>query len=328
MTTIDESTNRTLPGAAAMLRAGVAPSGPAAPGSSQRFPDGGAWRLEIPSVEGPEPLAAVLAEAARLNVPVHRISQGSGVMMLDDAEIRDMVQQATEADVEVCLFLGPRGTWDYGAATRSSSGGAGPRARGQAQLGQCLADAERAAGLGVRNVLIADEGVLWACHRLRENGGLPTDMRFKYSVLSAPVNPMSLRVLGHLGADSVNVPSDLTIEQVAELRAASTVALDMYLESPDDTGGIVRLYDAAELVRVGAPIYLKFGLRNAPGIYPAGRHLRTVAVDSARERVRRAHLALELWERTVAQPCPPSPRPAAALPVPLRFATPDGEAGA
>lgn len=288
--------------------------------SSLRFPDGGAWRVEIPSVEGPEPLRAVLAEAAALEVPIHRVSQGSGVMMLGDAEITDMLGQCAERDVELCLFLGPRGTWDIGAATRTLAGGGGPRARGRDQLGQCLEDCFRAAELGLRNLLVADEGVLWAAHRLRIRGELPADLRFKLSVLTGPVNPAAFQVWAALGADSINVPSDLTTTQIAELRAASPAAIDMYLEAPDDVGGIVRLYDAAELIRVGAPIYLKFGLRNAPALYPVGRHLHTVAVDSGRERVRRARLTLDILQRGGGAPLPMSTVGDPALPVPGRFA--------
>ena len=292
---------------------------PAPQTSEQRFPDGGAWRIEIPSVEGPEPLHALLEEADRLDVPVHRVSQGSGVMMLRDDEIAAMHKLADDRGIEISLFLGPRGTWDVGGASRSASGGAGPRARGSEQLGQCLEEATRAAELGVRNVLVADEGVLWACHRLRAEGALPADLRFKVSVLSAPVNPAALQVWQALGADSVNVPSDLTIEQLADLRAAASVALDLYVEAPDDVGGFVRLYDAAELIRVAAPVYVKLGLRNAPGIYPAGRHLRTVAVDSARERVRRARLVLDILDRAGGAPLPMSAPGDPRLPVPARF---------
>src|SRR5690606_29646048 len=127
--------------------------------------------------------------------------------------------------VEVSLFLGPRGTWDIGAAVKSPSGGAGTRARGMDQVRYCLEEAARAAALGVRNVLVADEGVLWALHEQRCAGELPSDMRFKISVLIGPVNPIAFRVMGALGGDSINVPSDLTIEQCAEIRAASVAAL-------------------------------------------------------------------------------------------------------
>ncbi len=52
-----------------------------------------------------------------------------------------------------------------------------------------------------------------------------------------------------------------------------------------------------ELVRVAAPIHLKFTVRNAPGIYPSGEHLAGLAVASARERVRRAAIGLAMLRR-------------------------------
>src|SRR5919201_6141589 len=69
------------------------------PTSSKRFPDGAQYRIEIPSTEGPRCLDAVLEEAARLDVSVHRISQGSGVFMLTDAELDQMVATAAAATV-------------------------------------------------------------------------------------------------------------------------------------------------------------------------------------------------------------------------------------
>jgi hypothetical protein len=64
----------------------------------------------------------------------------------------------------------------------------------------------------------------------------------------------------------------------------------------------VRFYDIAELIRVAAPIHLKFGLRNAPDIYPAGRHIEQTAILSGRERVRRARLGLDMLARLGAPP--------------------------
>jgi hypothetical protein len=292
------------------------------PTSPHRFPDGGAWRIEIPSVEGPAAMAAVLDEAAALDVPVHRVSQGSGVMMLTDAEITEMLRLGDERRAEVSLFLGPRGTWDIGAATASASKGGGPRARGTDQVHQCLDDARRACELGVRNLLVADEGVLWLLHRMRCSGELPADLRLKISVLIGPVNPTAFGVIAALGGGSINVPSDLTVAHVAEIRATSNAALDMYIEAPDDIGGFVRLYDSAELLRVGAPMYLKFGLRNAPATYPSGLHLLELAKSTGRERVRRARLALDILERAGGAPLPMSPLGDPTLPEPPRFPVP------
>jgi hypothetical protein len=52
------------------------------------------------------------------------------------------------------------------------------------------------------------------------------------------------------------------------MRAAVSVPLDLYIESADPLGGIVRDNELGDLVTVGAPLYAKFGLRNAQAVYP------------------------------------------------------------
>jgi hypothetical protein len=74
------------------------------PDSTKRFPDGAQYRIEIPSTEGPRCLEAVLEEAARHDVTIHRISQGSGVFLLTDEELDEMARIAAEARVEISLF--------------------------------------------------------------------------------------------------------------------------------------------------------------------------------------------------------------------------------
>jgi len=69
------------------------------PTSDKRFPDGAQYRVEIPSTEGPRALEAVLEEAERLDVRIHRVSQGSGVFMLSDAELDEMARLAAAATV-------------------------------------------------------------------------------------------------------------------------------------------------------------------------------------------------------------------------------------
>lgn len=268
------------------------------PTSTKRFPDGAQYRIEIPSTEGPRALAVLIEEADHWGIAIHRVSQGSGVMLMTDDEIREMAALAAARRMEVSLFARPHAGWDVGAMAVSSAGRAvSPRLRGQEQLVQCLEDVRRAAALGIRSVLLADEGALWVANELRAAGELPAEMQFKISVMMASANPASIRLMERLGADTYNIPTDLTLAQIAAIRAAVDIPLDIYVEAPDDLGGFVRLYEIPEIVRVAAPVYIKFGLRNAPNIYPAGQHIEAVSLGLTRERVRRAKLGLDLLRR-------------------------------
>src|SRR5438477_10215436 len=89
------------------------------PDSPKRFPDGAQYRIEIPSTEGPRCLEAVLEEAARLDVRVHRISQGSGVFMQTDAELDEVARLAAAARVAVSLFARPAAAWGRPARRRA-----------------------------------------------------------------------------------------------------------------------------------------------------------------------------------------------------------------
>jgi hypothetical protein len=105
-------------------------------------------------------------------------------------------------------------------------------------------------------------------------------------------------VVERLGANTLNLPTDLTLPQVAAIRAAVDIPLDVYVEAPDSLGGFVRLHEIPEIIRVAAPVYVKFGLRNAPDLYPSGSHLLPTAVALSRERVRRARLGIDLLGRS------------------------------
>jgi hypothetical protein len=267
--------------------------------SPLRFPDGAHYRVEIPSVEGPRCLEAVLREAAHLDVPVARVSQGTGIGLLTDSELKDMVDLAAEAGVELSLFARPCAAWDTSAMARSPSGAVvAASARGQDQLVAVIDEIRRAADLGVRSVLIADIGVLAVFARLREGGALPADMSAKVSVMLPAANPAAARAMAAMGAGTLNLPTDLTLPQIAAIRAAVDIPLDIYIESPDNLGGFVRHYELPRLVTVAAPVYAKFGLRNAPDVYPAGSHLEDTVVALSKERVRRARLALDLLARS------------------------------
>ena len=268
------------------------------PTSPKRFPDGAQYRIEIPSTEGPRALAAVLDEAERLGVTIHRVSQGSGIWMLTDAEIHEMCRLGAEAGIEVSLFVGPRAAWGTSAQVRASAGkNLGARLRGMDEVVYATEDIMRGCALGLRSVLVADEGQLWLVNAMKQAGELPADLVVKISVQMGAANPISVKLLEDLGADTYNTPTDLTLPQLAAIRAAIDIPLDVYVEAPDDFGGFVRHYEVPEMIRVAAPIYVKLGLRNAANIYPSGLHIEDLAVKQSRERVHRAALVMNIIER-------------------------------
>src|SRR5918995_1214534 len=268
------------------------------PDSGKRFPDGAQYRVEIPSVEGPRVLEAVIEEAERREVQIHRVSQGSGIMLLTDTEILEMCHMAREAALELSLFVGPRASWETGATAVSGAGKVlGAQHRGQDQLAYALEDVLRGVSLGLRGVLVADAGLMWVLRDLKAKGELPEDLVVKVSVQLSAANAAAVKAMEDLGADTYNVPTDLGLAQLAAIRAAADLPLDVYVEVPDDFGGFVRHYEIPDLVRVASPVFVKFGLRNAPKIYPSGTHLGGTGGALRRERVRRAGIALSMLER-------------------------------
>jgi hypothetical protein len=261
--------------------------------SEARFADGLRYRIEIPSVEGPRALRAVLEEAEARDVPVRRVSQGSGVMMLTDAEIAELAEVGARSGIEVSLFLGPRGAWDAGGQSFATAAAAAT-ARGNDGVDWCVAEARRGVALGIRSFLVGDLGVLATLGRLRRDGELPKTLVLKTSVLLPCANPPTARLLEELGATTINVATDLSPAELGQLRGACSAPLDVYVEVPDDQGGFIRFYEVPEMIRAAAPMYVKLGIRNAPNIYPSGLHLEDLALKLARERVRRAELVLRL----------------------------------
>ena len=173
-----------------------APVGSNAAASPLRFPDGAHFRVEIPSVEGPRVLEAVLAAAQAHGVLVNRVSQGSGAMLLKEVELRDMAALGAEAGLEVSLFVGPREGYDVGAHARSTDGSAHfSQLRGMRQLAYAIEDIARAVEAGIRGFLVAAHGLLTLLVDMQAAGELPAECVWKISVATAPSNPASLQLL-------------------------------------------------------------------------------------------------------------------------------------
>jgi hypothetical protein len=270
--------------------------------SPLRFKDGGQYRFEIPSVEGPRVFREVLDAATKLNVPIHRVSQGSGVMLLTKAEISEMAHIGHDQRIEVCLFVGPRATFETGAQTASSAGKViGLQHRGADQLVFAIEDVKRACDLGIRSILPADLGLIWVINEMKKKGELPRNLVIKSSVTLPAANPATARLFEQAGVSTLNIPTDLAPAQIGAIRQAVNIPIDLYIEVPDNFGGFIRYYEMPQIIQVSAPNYFKFGLRNAPDIYPSGVHIEDLAARMGRERVHRARIALDLLEQYAPQ---------------------------
>lgn len=238
------------------------PSGDAynLPTSEKRFEDGGQYRFEVPGIQGPKVMAALLEELDKYGIWIHRVTQTKGIMMLTDNEIMEMVRLAKNAKTDLILAIGPRATTDTSASVNTPEGvRMGYRLRGQEQIVRAIEDVKRAASFGCRSFLVYDEGCLWVLNEMRKVGEIPADCHFKVSAHAGHGNPCSAKLLESIGADSINPVRDIQLQMLAAMRQAITCPIDIHTENPKSTGGFIRHYEVPEMIRVAAPIYLKTG---------------------------------------------------------------------
>lgn len=234
----------------------------ALPTSKKRFSDGAQYRLEVPTVNSAEAMKAVLETTEKYGVTINRIDETYGIMRYTDEEIEECKQLAKEYQIELNFSIGPRAEYDLSPqrATGTPEGNrVGYRLRGMDQVVRAIEDVKRITELGIRGILVYDEGCLWLLNQMRKDGEIPKDTVFKLSAHCGHGNPASFKVLEMLGADSINPVRDLNLPMISALRQAVNVPIDVHVDNPKSTGGMLRTYEAPDMVRVGAPIHLKTG---------------------------------------------------------------------
>lgn len=293
---------------AAMERAGI-PGRDAwdLPTSPKRFPDGAWYRMEISGVERPNVLEALISEMHRRQVPIHRvISVVMGATLLDRAELRDFAQMAAEAKLEVILTPGPRAAWDIGRQALTPEGAfSGLRFRGSDQLRQVVADILRCVEIGFRGFLVIDEGLLWLLNEMKKQGDLPSDVIFKVSIYAGHASAAGAKVLQALGASTFNPTADLNLAQLASIRQAVDIPLDLHIYLTESFGGYNRFYDGPEMARVCAPCYFKIEPGPACAAGPGALYKPWVSphmlADWAREKVKYAQIIHEIIQENFPQ---------------------------
>lgn len=270
------------------------------PTSTKTFPDGGHYRMEISGVERPQVLEAVIDEMTKRQIAIHRlISVVMGSSLLDDAELHDFAQMAAEARLEVIITPGPRSAWDTGRQLVTPEGGlSGLRYRGSDQLSYVIAEILRCIDLGFRGFLAIDEGLLWLLNKLKKRGDIPQDVVFKVSIFAGHASAAGARVLQSLGAGTFNPLGDLSLPQLASIRQAVDLPLDLHIMLSDSFGGFNRFYEGAEMARVCSPCYYKIEPGGSLVAGPGAIYKPWVGGDFhaqfAREKVKYAQIIHEL----------------------------------
>jgi len=230
------------------------------PTSTARFPDGATFRIEVPTVNSAEAVAALLETSDKLGVTINRVTETYGMFRYTRQELKEFCRLCKDYGCELVLSTGPRATYDTGASVLSPQGvRVSYRLRGMEQLLRGIEDIKRGIDIGCRGFLIYDEGMLWVVAQMRKDGELPSETIFKCSAHLGHCNPASFKVLESLGADSINPVRDLQLPMHAALRAAVKVAIDIHTDNPPGSGGFIRVYEAPEIARVAAPVHLKTG---------------------------------------------------------------------
>lgn len=264
----------------------------ARPSSSRTFAAGGAFAIELSSVNNAGIMRRALALAKEHGVRVDRCDECRGIVRLPDADLIEMTRIAAGEGVGLVLSVGPRAIYDTGGFVRSPNGRRmGYRLRGMDSVVHAVDDVRRAADLGVRGFLVYDEGLLALLAQLRKAGELPATTVFKVSVHMGCANPMSARVFQQLGADTINPVPDLDAGMLASMRAAVSCPLDLFSDTAEEAGGMLRTHELPELVRVAAPVYLKCGAISQP----KQNHL--PSDGELRERIRQTACVVETLAR-------------------------------
>jgi hypothetical protein len=260
--------------------------------SGKSFPDGAQYRFEVPGIQNPGAMAALVDATDDYGVKVHRVTQTKGIMLLTDNEIEQMVDIALDAHMELFLSVGPRATYDTSASANTPEGARiGYRLRGYKNLLYALEDVKRATSLGVRGIVVYDEGLLWVLNKMRKQRELPAKTHFKVSAHCGHGNPASAKLLEEIGANSFNPVRDLQIPMMAAIRKSINISLDIHMENPKSSGGFIRHYEAPEIIRSAAPVYLKTG-----GAVAAHHGWETTKSQAA-ERVRQVYLVQSMIDR-------------------------------
>ncbi len=253
-----------------------------------QFKKGGEFGIELSSMNNYKIIKKTIKLLNKNKIQADRFDECRGMMRLPENEIKDILKITKDNNIGMIFSIGPRAIYSSSGFVRSENGKRmGYRLHGKNQVENAIDELKRGIDLGVKGFLIYDEGFLDFANQLRKSKQIPEDIIFKLSVHVGCANQFSARVYENLGADTINVVPDLSIEDLYEIRKMVSIPLDIFTDTASAAGGLIRTYDVGQIIEYVSPIYFKCG----PSSQQEQNHLPTD--NELEERVKQTKIITE-----------------------------------
>lgn len=236
--------------------------------SDKRFPDGANYRIEVSGIETADILKAVIDEAKKQGIPIHRaIATVRGSACYSDEQLKELAKVAAENEVEVIICPGKLAQAVFDDPNRILSG---LNWQNTEEADAYTREILRCVKIGFRGFLVWRKGMLRALN-FRRKFDIPPETIFKLSTFDNNANVYDFSLAEKSGADTINTANGLSLKSLSEIRRNINVPLDIHMTfwqlafEKNESGRLEltakpydRIDDAPEIVRVAGPCYFKF----------------------------------------------------------------------
>ncbi len=256
------------------------------------FQSGGKYGIELSSINSLKVFNELLKAAKNYDIIPDRIDECRGFSRIPKNEVREIVKICREYNIGFFTAISIRSMYDIGGYSKSKNGyRASYKIRGEIGIRKAYDEVRRAIDSKIRGFIIYDEGLLYFLNQKRKEKQIPKDIVFKVSVHMSISNVFSALLMEDLGADTINVVPDLSIEMLKEIRHKVQIPLDTFTDTSFDGGGFLRTNEVSEIINCCSPVYLKCGAISQQH----QNHL--PSNDEIYERIRQTRCVLDTIER-------------------------------
>ena len=240
--------------------------------STKTFSNGTHYGIEVSGIETAEILTAVVDDARKLGIPIHRaIATVQGSAFYSNKQLKSLVRVAAKNKVEVIICPNSLARMVIENPNKILDG---LNFRNTDEVNAYIGEILRCVALGFRGFLVWQDSMLVGLSDMRRRKELPPETIFKVSTFANSANKYDFLFRQKLGADTVNVVNSIGLEELSEIRAITDVVMDIHItfwrsflgkDLKLVTQPYNRIEEAPEIARICSPVYFKFEA-GTPGI--------------------------------------------------------------